>query len=84
MKVRRVVRNLSTVLAAGAVGAGVALLFAPQSGEKTRRLIRRKTEDLGVGARDIYGRVIESGNGAARKIRYTWKTRLTEHSPVGH
>jgi gas vesicle protein len=28
-----------------AAGAGVALLYAPQSGEKTRRQVRRKLED---------------------------------------
>ena len=31
-------------LLAASVGAGLALLFAPQSGEKTRRLIRFKAE----------------------------------------
>lgn len=32
-------------LAGAAVGATVALLFAPQSGERTRRLISRKAEE---------------------------------------
>jgi gas vesicle protein len=36
------------------VGAGVALLFAPQSGEETRRLIRRKAKHLADDARDRY------------------------------
>ncbi len=83
MKVRKVVRNLGTVLAVGAAGAGVALLFAPQSGQKTRRMIRRKTEDLGHDARHLYDRLVEKGDGAARRLRYTWRTQLT-HSPVGH
>ena len=35
------------VFAAGVItGAGVALLFAPQPGWRTRRLIRRKGEDV--------------------------------------
>ncbi|MFI5207044.1 MAG: YtxH domain-containing protein [Gemmatimonadales bacterium] len=36
------------------VGAGVALLFAPQSGEETRRLIRRKAKHLTDDAKDRY------------------------------
>jgi gas vesicle protein len=42
----RAPRAIITSLAAAAVGAGAALLFAPQSGERTRRQIRHKTEDL--------------------------------------
>lgn len=34
------------------VGAGVALLFAPQSGEETRRLIRKKSKRLAREAGD--------------------------------
>ena len=36
--------TLGTCLVAGTIGAGVALLFAPHSGQRTRRLIRRKAE----------------------------------------
>ena len=32
------------ILLGALVGAGLALLFAPQSGEETRRLIRKKTK----------------------------------------
>ena len=42
------------LLIGGAVGAGIALLYAPVSGKETRRLIRRKAED----ARDT---VVEAG-----------------------
>jgi gas vesicle protein len=43
-------RNHSTdsavwFLAGAAVGATVALLFAPQSGERTRRLLTRKADE---------------------------------------
>lgn len=34
------------------VGAGVALLLAPESGEATRRRVRRKLEDVRDGARE--------------------------------
>ncbi len=36
------------------IGAGVALLFAPQSGEDTRRLIRKKARRFASDARDRY------------------------------
>ena len=34
------------------VGAGIALLYAPQSGEETRRLLAAKTQELKGKARD--------------------------------
>ena len=42
----RAIRPIMTSLLAAAVGAGAALLFAPQSGARTRRQIKHKTEDL--------------------------------------
>lgn len=36
------------------IGAGVALLFAPQSGQDTRRLIRKKARRIAADARDRY------------------------------
>jgi gas vesicle protein len=40
-----------------AIGAAIALLYAPQSGEVTRRKIRRRTEEgreaLSAGGRDL-------------------------------
>jgi gas vesicle protein len=46
-----------------AIGAGLALLFAPQTGEKTRRQIRQKAktvkdfcEDVQNNAQDLYSR----------------------------
>src|SRR5207244_1781218 len=38
--------NLWLPLAAGLVGAGVALLFAPRSGKETREQIRHKAENV--------------------------------------
>ena len=38
----------------GLLGAGLALLFAPQSGSDTRRLIRRRARRLAAGAKDKY------------------------------
>ncbi len=40
-------------LAGAAVGAAVALLFAPQTGEKTRRMLARRANE---GGRDLIDR----------------------------
>jgi gas vesicle protein len=44
-------------LAGGAIGATIALLYAPQTGRETRRIIQRKTRDgreaLVDGGRDL-------------------------------
>lgn len=41
-------------LVGGAIGAGLALLFAPASGNETRRRIKDGAEDAGDWARDRY------------------------------
>lgn len=41
---KKCARTFAIVVVAAAAGAGVALLLAPYSGEKTRRLIRFKAE----------------------------------------
>ncbi len=55
--------NIEKILwfcAGAAVGAGVALLYAPQSGEETRKCLRKKAEQ----ARD---KVVEAGEELAEK-----------------
>ncbi len=48
-------RGFAAGLVLGAlIGAGMALLFAPQSGEDTRRLIRKKAKRLARDAGDRY------------------------------
>ena len=44
-------------LIGGAVGAGLALLLAPQAGRKTRRQIRDLAEELSEQASDYAGKV---------------------------
>jgi gas vesicle protein len=41
----RTVENLLWFLVGASIGAGIALLYAPQSGKETRKMIRRKAED---------------------------------------
>ncbi len=50
--VKNTARTIGISLLAAAVGAGVALLFAPYSGQKTRRLIRFKAESYAKDLRD--------------------------------
>ena len=48
-------RTFAAGLLLGAlIGAGVALLFAPQSGEDTRRLIKRRARRFAADARERY------------------------------
>ncbi len=77
MKSRRAMKTVWAALATGAVSAGVALLFAPQSGAQTRRMIRRKAEDTRDIVGKAYERVKESGNGAARTLAYQMRMKLS-------
>ena len=47
------------------IGAGVALLVAPQSGEETRRLLRRRARKLAADAQDRF----EDVKDRIRKVR---------------
>jgi gas vesicle protein len=61
-------RQFAAGLLIGALlGAGVALLFAPQSGEDTRRLIRKKAKRLAAGAQDRFDDVKDRIRQARRK-----------------
>lgn len=65
-------------LIGASVGAGVALLYAPQSGEETRKLIRQKAEsakeslaEAGAHVKDVLVEkgesIVEAGRGVYRK-----------------
>ncbi len=71
--------SLLMFLTGFAVGAGVALLLAPQSGERTRRQIRRKAgdaqdylekigEDLIAKGRELVDRSREAAEETAKEI----------------
>jgi gas vesicle protein len=61
-------RTFTAGLLIGAlVGAGVALLFAPQSGAETRRLIRRKAKRLAADAQDRFEDVKDRVRSARRR-----------------
>ena len=56
------------------IGAGVALLFAPQSGEDTRRIIRRRAKRIASGASDRFDDVKDR----IRKARRRAEEALTD------
>lgn len=73
-------RDWTIFLAGATLGAAVALAYAPQSGEKTRKQVRRNLEDASDYVRETtedFGRhakrVYKSAKGAAADVA----TRLT-------
>lgn len=52
--------GVGSLLLGVAIGAGVALLFAPRSGEETRTDIRRRARRVGTAARDAAEGVSDS------------------------
>jgi gas vesicle protein len=65
-----------TAFAIGAaVGAGIALLLAPQSGKETREMIAKKGQDLADGAKKL----VEEGKHVAQDV----KSRLTSAVDAG-
>lgn len=61
-------KNVLFFLGGAAVGAAVALLFAPESGEKTRRRIKRFVEDEKDRLVDAYENVRERIEDEAEKL----------------
>ena len=49
------------------IGAGVALLFAPQSGADTRRQIRKRSKKIAAGAQDRFDDIKDRIRQARRK-----------------
>jgi gas vesicle protein len=80
----RAFKTVVTALAAAALGAGIALLLAPQSGEKTRRQIRRRVEDevtdirdsVNAKAHEVYKRGADRAQYLARRVRRNIQPRL--------
>ena len=52
--------GIGTFIAGLAIGAGLALLFAPRSGEETRRDLERRARKIGDQAQNLVSDVTES------------------------
>lgn len=58
------------------VGAGLALLFAPRTGEETRREIQRRARRMGGQAQDLVADVRDSVNQKIQSARETVENRI--------
>jgi gas vesicle protein len=63
------------------IGAGIALLYAPQSGTQTRKYLRRKAEDARDTLKETGETILDAGKDVYRKGVKT-VTEATE-GPVG-
>jgi gas vesicle protein len=54
-------------------GAAVALIYAPQTGEKTRKQIRRKLEDAGDYLKDASETLGEHAEKAVKRGKDVWE-----------
>ncbi|HFB98861.1 MAG TPA: YtxH domain-containing protein [Bryobacterales bacterium] len=67
-----------TFLIGVAVGAGVALLTAPQSGQRTRRQIARKAEDAQAYLEDLGEELVDRGRELVDRARSGVEQKIKE------
>ena len=72
-------------VAAGAIGAGIALLLAPRSGIDTRKRLQETADELKhrahdnvESAKDVVGESLERASDMQHKVARAIKTRKTE------
>ena len=71
-------RSFLVLLAGGLVGAGIALLYAPLSGEETRRYLRIQKERARSRARDITEGVKENVSEIIEEVKGTIDKMIVE------
>ena len=62
-------------LTGAAIGAGLALLFAPQSGKETRKQIKDLSEKLGGEMKDEVEKISEKAKGLIEGARDTFSKK---------
>ena len=60
-----------TFLTGAAIGAGLALLFAPQTGEETRKKIKDISDKLADDAKDNYEKITKEAQKAIESVKET-------------
>ena len=61
--------GVSTIVLATALGVGIGMLAAPDTGLKTRRRLRRRLSELGEGLEEGFGEMQERGGRAREVVR---------------
>lgn len=76
-------RNLMALVAAGlglAFGAVIALILAPQSGDRTRRVLGEQVEEFVKTGVETVNKVANNGAEVVSKVREQVGERLNSHS----
>jgi len=68
--------GVGTFLAGLAIGAGLALLFAPRSGEETRRDLERRARKIGDQAKDLVSEVTETVSEKVQEAKAGVESRI--------
>jgi gas vesicle protein len=76
-------RNLSSLLIGGLIGAGIAMALAPGTGAETREKLRQRAIDLKDEYLDRYGEVIEQGRIRATELVQSGRDALEEQLAKG-
>ena len=71
-------RQVFMIALGGLVGVALALLYAPSSGENTRRYLRMRTEQARRRAHDITGRIRENIENLIEDVKETTDEILAE------
>lgn len=68
--------GIGTLLMGIAIGAGIALLFAPKTGEETRRDLQRRARKVSDQAQDLVSEVTGSVSQTIQSAREKVETRI--------
>ncbi|MDY0296363.1 MAG: YtxH domain-containing protein [Acidobacteriota bacterium] len=72
------VSTMFTFFTGAAIGAGFALLFAPQSGQETRRKIREAGNQLSEDARESYERLSRDAQKVVEQVKATSENTIAQ------
>lgn len=70
--------TMVTFLTGAAIGAGLALLFAPQSGEETRKKIKEMGEKVSDDVREGYEKVTKEAQKAIDSVKSASEKAITQ------